>query len=165
MKVLKNNYNCNTNIKEETKRIVKPYPRKMLCERCGSKLEYDEPDLRMGEYGCVYIDCPLCGYDNMLEDNENSITLTKDNIKFPTHFHHVCEENGAVNCCDNVHIKEYINEAINYFRANKDEYDYGGHITGNLYLHVHRWSGDEVYEINIANNFYSMEIPFEEEDY
>lgn len=163
MKILNDNYN-KTNIKNNAN-IVKPYPRDLICENCESKLKYEEFDLRMGAYGCVYIDCPLCGYDNMLEDNENNTTLTKDNIEFPLHFYHVCEENGAVNCCDNVHIKKYINEAVNYFRTHKDEYDYGGHIIGNLYFHVHRWSGDELYEISIANDFYSMEIPFEEEDY
>lgn len=164
MRVLKNNYNY-VDIEEVSKKIVKPYPREIICENCNSSLEYDEEDLRMGEYGAMWLDCPLCGCENMLEDNENSITLTKDNIEFPVHFHHVCEKNGAVNCCNNVHIKKYIDEAIDYFRTHKDEYDYGGHITGNLYLNVHRWSGDEFYEVNIANDFYSMDIPFEEEDY
>lgn len=165
MKVLKDNYTNFTDIKVEHKQIVKPYPRECVCENCGSILEYDESDIRMGAYGVMGLECPLCGEDNLLDDNENNIVLTKDNIEFPIHFHHVCKENGAVDCCDNAHVKEYINKAINYFRIHKDEYDYGGHITGNLYVNVHRWSGDELYEINISNDFYSMEIPFESEDY
>lgn len=165
MKVLRNNYNYNTNIDEESKQIVEPYPRQTICENCGSELEYDESDLNMGVYGCMHLLCPLCGCNNMLEDNENSITLTKDNIQFPIHFWHTCKENGAVDCCDNDHVREYINKAIDYFRTHKDEYDYGGYITGNLYLSVHRYSGDEVYEVIVSNNFYHMEIPFEKEDY
>lgn len=161
MKVLKNNFN-------EIDAIscgFKPYPRTLICENCESELQYEESDMRMGEYGFMYIDCPLCGYDNMLEDNENNITLTFDNIEFPIHFNHVCVENGAVDVCDNEHIKKYLHEAINYFRKNKDEYNWGGHITGNLYINVHRYAGDEMYEITISNNFYNMEIPFQNLDY
>lgn len=161
MKVLKDNYTgCAT---KEEKKIIKPYPRKHKCDNCGSELEYEESDLYMGQYGCMHLDCPCCGEDNMLDDNENNIILTKDNIEFPTHFHHVCVENGAVECC-NEYFKEYINKAIDFFRANKDETDYGGHITGNFYFHVHRLSGDKVYDVTVSRDFYSMEIPFEGAD-
>jgi hypothetical protein len=164
MKVLKNNYNQIGANSEEIRKF-EPYPRKLLCEHCSSELEYEESDLRMGEYGCMFVDCPCCGQDNMLEENEHNITLTVDNIEFPTHFSRTSTEHGAVDCCNNGTIKEYLRKAIDYFRKNKDEYDWGGHITGNLYLHVHRWSGDENYEITISNNFYSMDIPFEDIDY
>ena len=42
------------------------------------------------------------------------VTLTKDNIEFPTHYHHICTDNGAVDCCDNEHIKKYRKEGIRY---------------------------------------------------
>lgn len=161
MKVLRDNYTTQT---EEIKQVAS-YPRKFVCENCKSELEYDKDDLRIGAYGAVFLDCPLCGYDNMFDDHEDSITLTKDNIEFPTHYHHVCTDNGAVDCCDNEHIKKYLNEAIAYFRKNKDDYSWGTHVTGNLFMNVRRWSGDECYEVSISNDFYSMEIPFEPEDY
>lgn len=163
MKILVNNYK-----KEQKPNNVvqaKPYPRNITCEHCGSALEYDKSDLRIGVYGCAYLDCPCCGKDNMIEDDEMCITLTKDNIEFPVHFHNISMETGAVDCCNNEHIKEYIQKAIEYFRNNKDEYDWGGWMSGNLYLHVHRWSGDGIYEINISNNFYNGEISFESVDY
>lgn len=163
MKVLKDNY-TKSNIDETIER-TKPYPRKHICDSCLSELEYEESDLYMGSYGCMHLDCPLCGEDNMLDPHEKNITLTKDNIEFPTHFHHVCVDNGAVECCDNEHFKEYINKAIDYLRKNKDETDWGGHITGNFYINVHKWSGDEVYDVAVSNNFYTMEIPFEAADY
>ena len=72
-----------------------PYPRKFVCEHCKSELEYDREDLRMGEYGCMFLDCPLCNRDNMIDDHEDNITLTMDNIKFPVHFHHVSKATGA----------------------------------------------------------------------
>ena len=161
MKILKNNYN-QTPINQINQ--VESYPRTTICENCGSELEYEKSDLRMGEYGSMYIDCPLCGYDNMLEDNENSIILTVDNIEFPLHFHHVSVETGAVDVVDK-RFKESLYKAVNYFRENKEAYDWGGHLTGNLYLQVHRYSGDEMYEVVVSNDFYIMEIPFEPEDY
>lgn len=163
MKVLKDNYS-NDNLVRNIEPEIKPYPRNHICENCKSELQYEESDLRMGAYGCVYLDCPLCGFDNMLEDNEYSIVLTVDNIKFPLHFHHVSVENGAVECADK-YFKEYLHAAIKYFRNHKEEFDWGGHLTGNLYMQVHRYSGDETYEVVVSRDFYTMEIPFEPEDY
>lgn len=162
MKVLKNNFD-NT-INKEIKQI-KPYPRKLICEHCGSELEYEKSDLRMGVLGCMFVDCPLCGYDNMLEDNEESIELTIDNVEFPVHFFHTCKENGAVDCCNNEKIKETIYKAITYLRENKEECYWGGHLTGNLFIGVYKWSGDKTYEVVVSNNFYSTYIPFEPQDY
>ena len=163
MRVLKDNYN-NNNIPNPRHIEYEPYPRKMTCECCGSELEYEESDLYMGTYGCMHIDCPCCGADNMLDPHEKNITLTKDNIRFPLHFHHVCVENGAVDCCEE-YFPEYINKAIDYFRQNKDEIFYGSHITGNFYIGVRRWDGDGVYDVTVSKDFYTMDIPFEKEDY
>lgn len=160
MKILKDNYN---NIKETYQ--INPYPRNLICENCGSEIEYEKSDLRMGVYGCVHLDCPLCGYSNMLDENEESIILTVDNIEFPVHFHHTSTETGAVDCCTNEMVKEYIRKAVDYFRENKDEYDWGSHITGNLYIHVYKYSGDEEYTIVVSNDFYETSVPFGEEDY
>lgn len=163
MKVLKNNYN-QTDDTVITNQI-EPYPRNFICDSCGSELEYEESDMRMGFLGCMYVDCPLCGCDNMLDDNEKNIILTADNIEFPIHFWHVSKEVGAVDCCNTKEIREYIHRAINYFRENKEECDWGYHVGGNLYINVHRYSGDRVYEVTVSNNFYEVEIPFEHEDY
>lgn len=166
MKVLKNNYKDNYNEAEHdnTTPQFEPYPRKLICEKCSSELEYEKTDMRMGAWGCMYIDCPLCRYDNMLDNNENNITLTVDNIEFPTHFYHTSVETGAVDCSTNENIKQKIHEAINYFRNYKEEYDWCSQ-SGNLYIHVHRYEGDEEYAITLSDNFYTMEIPFESQDY
>lgn len=162
MKVLKNNY-IGEPLVNKIANIVEPYPRKHICDNCGSELEYEESDMRMGMYGCMFIDCPLCGYDNMLDDNENNIELTSNNIEFPTHFYHTSKETGAVDICNTEHIRERLNKAIDYFRKNKDEYFWTSQ-SGNLYICVQRWAGDEVYEITVSNDLYSVEIPFQEED-
>jgi hypothetical protein len=165
MKVLKNNFN-EIAVAHETKMDFKPYPRLFTCENCDSELEYEESDLRMGVLGCMHLDCPLCGYENMLEDNESNIELTKDNVRFPVHFFHTSKEDGAVDICDNEHVKKYINDAINYFRENKDDNDFDYHVaTGNLSVHVRRFEGDEDYYVEVTNNYYNTYIPFESEDY
>lgn len=161
MRVLKDN----SKKKDEGVR-VKPYPRKVICSECKSELEYEESDLYEGEYGCMYVNCPICDYGIMLEDNENNITLTMDNIKFPVHFHHINKDQKNVKDIFNEdEIKKYLREAITYFRNNKDEYVWGGWITANLFIHVHRYSEDEEYNVTVSGDFYNMEIPFEEEDY
>lgn len=163
MKVLLNN-NVKVKIKEEKAEETKPYPRKHICEWCRSELEYVESDLRIGEFGAVFIDCPCCNKGNLIDGHENEITLTMDNIEFPKHFHHTSKENGAVDICNNVEIREQIQKAIKYFRKNKDAFVWQSEC-GNLYLVVFRYDGDEDYEIILSNNFYSTYIPFEAEDY
>ena len=163
MKVLKNNYEKAMWVREEPKK-VEPYPRQLICEECESELEYEESDLEMGVLGCMHLRCPLCGYNNMVEDNENTITLTVDNIEFPTHFWHFSKETGAVDCCNNETIREYIRESIKNLRENKECHNWG-YESGNLYVDVTRLDDDEQYDIVVSNNYYSAYIPFEAADY
>lgn len=159
MKVLENNYNTE-------KEIEMPYPRELICENCGSKLQYEESDLHMGEYGCMHITCPLCDCDNMLDDNENNIMLTVNNIEFPIHFNHTSKESGAKDTCNADNVKKEIQRAINYFRTNKNENEYSFSTSyGNLYINVMKFDEDEEYHITVSNNFYEMDINFEKEDY
>jgi hypothetical protein len=161
MKVLVNNYKKNDYIK-----VKSDYPKKTICERCKSELEYEESDIYIGAFGCAHIDCPLCGSDNPIYDEGAELTLTKDNVEFPTHFWHTSTETGAVDCCNNEEIKKYINTAINYFRKNKNDDDYHWFVeTGNLHIEVIRLSGDESYEVLVTKDYYSTSIPFGKEDY
>lgn len=152
MKILKDNYSAKTD-----------YPKVRICDNCLSEIEYEKVDIRIGFLGLAYLDCPLCGHDNTLEDDEDYVTLTVDNVEFPTHFYHTSVETGAFDYCNNTEIKKYISEAINFFREHKEEYNWCCQ-SGNLYVHVRRWAGDEVYEVVVSNNYYSTEIPFEEID-
>lgn len=161
MKVIKNNYNC---FDENDFDMANPYPRNTICEQCESELEYDESDVRVGALGCAFIDCPLCGYENILLDNEKSVDLTMHNIIFPNHFWHTSKEDGAVDCCNNEEVKKCIHKAINYFRKNKDEFSWRT-MYGNLYIDVRRYDGDETYSVIVSKDFYNTDIPFEAEDY
>lgn len=155
MKVLKDNY--------RTVSVVNS-GNKMMCDHCTSELEYDESDIEIGEYGCAFVRCPLCGCDNYIEDGEHDITLTRRNIEFPTHFARFSKETGAVDCCNNEEIRNYIHKAIDYFRANKNEFVWDC-ATGNLCVTVYRYEGDKNYYVQVTNDHYNTYIPFEEEDY
>lgn len=163
MKVLKDNYQKKSD-EMPVKVEIKPYPRIWICEDCGSELEYEKSDLRMGVLGCMYLDCPCCGRDNMIEDNESTIILTVDNVEFPTHFFHTSKEDGAVDICNNEEVKNYIRRAIEYFRKNKEEFAWESG-SGNLRVIVFRYDGDENYEIIVTKDYYETYIPFESEDY
>lgn len=161
MKVLKNNYNEAKTIGVP---IVEPYPRTVICDECNSELEYEKSDMHMGYLGCYHLTCPLCGYEIMLDDNEENIKLTVDNIEFPTHFHYTTTEKGAVDCLNNKEIKDSIRRAIGHFRENKDDFSYETG-SGNLTVHIYRYEDDGEYHIVVAGNYYSVEIPFESIDY
>ena len=161
MKVLKNNFD---KIATANGIIVKPRPKKLICENCNSELEYEESDIHIGVYGASHLLCPLCGYDNMTDDEEYNITLTKNNIEFPTHFHHTSVETGAVDNCTTEFVKNCVKEAIEYFRNNKNEFAfYTG--TGTTMVYVFRYTGDEEYEVVVTKDSYNTYIPFESEDY
>lgn len=160
MKVLKNNYNYEEKVIKNTDM----YPRKIVCECCESELEYEKSDIKNGAFGCAYITCPLCDSQNFIDDGENELTLTKDNVEFPTHFWHTCKENGAVDNCNSNEVKTAIKRGIGYFRQNKNESHWSTQC-GNMYVSVNRWEDDEQYEINVTNDFYTTDIPFEAADY
>ena len=85
-------------------------------------------------------------------------------VHFPVHFHHVSVETGAKERCNTEEVRYELRRAITYFRENKDETDW--HTwSGNLFVFVHRWSGDENYEVVVSKDFYNMEIDFEDKDY
>lgn len=162
MKILKDNYTTNTNF-NSGKVEVESYPRKIICEQCGSELEYKKSDIITGALGCSCLNCPLCKYVNFLDDEEGVI-LTIDNIEFPIHFWHTSKEDGAADKCNTDEIRKELKNAIEYFRKNKDEFAYP-YWSGNLFMLVLKYSGDKIYEVYISNDFYNSDIPFQSEDY
>ena len=158
MKVLRNNYNnyCNT-------KPLQKYPQVMICEHCESELEFDKSDIRIGGYGWALVDCPLCGYSNLYNNEDEHLVLTVDNIKFPVHFYNFSSEKSAKDV-DDERIEEWIHKGIKYFRENKDRFVWFS-ASGNTHVSIYRMYEDENYTVIVAKNYYESEIPFEEEDY
>lgn len=159
MKVIKNNLDPNTEEKSRS------YPREHICEKCESELEYDENDVYVGWMGCAYIKCPVCGEENMLEDNEFAIKLSSENIEFPKHFHHISKDTGAIDISSN-EIQKWIQAGIKDFRRHpKEKYDYSCQC-GDTFLHIYRDNYyDDIYRIIISKDYYETIIPFEYKDY
>lgn len=157
MRVLKNNY------KPCIQKEKQNYPQKCICENCESELEYDKSDINIGEYGCAFVKCPVCGIKTAVDLEEDEFKLTQDNVEFPLHFNHICTPKSK-DYFTNENIKHYIKEYINYLRKSGDYYC-GGWITGNLFLSVTKLSEDEQYIIYTSNDFYETMIPFGKEDY
>lgn len=143
---------------------VRPYPRIEICDECKSELEYDESDIYMGEYGCMYVTCPVCQNHVLLEDNEHSVVVTEDNISFPIHFAHSSKETGAYDCCNKENVRKYVKRAIEYLRKHPDS-AYWYTSTGNLCLFVQRHDGDDEYFVTVSNDYYDTFIPYTEYDY
>ena len=158
IRILKDNLN-----KEKMNKAI-PYPRKVICDSCGSELEYDESDLYIGEYGCVLVKCPVCGESVILDGNEHEITLNMNNIEFPNHFYHLSTDTGAVDACNTERIRGYIKDGIEFLRQHPDEF-YWNISTGNLCMYVHRYEGDGEYCIVLTKDYYEVSIPFEDKDY
>ena len=157
MKVLKNN--CNE------KKVELAAPKQLIieCDKCGSELEITKEDTHIGWLGAVYVTCPCCGEDTMIDEMEG-ITLTKDNISFPIHFIRTNKNvRNIVEVSSEKIIKE-IKKGIEYFRVHKDEFNWYTSY-GDLFINIYRYDGDENYFILVTQDFYETYIPFEKEDY
>lgn len=143
--------------KSDIKQTV--YPIQVICNNCGSKLEVEDGDAYVGHLGAMYYKCPVCSEENMVDELEG-ITLTKDNIEFPIHFYYF--GNGVD--LSSEEIRKYINDAINFFRNNPDNFCYTTG-SGNTGILVQNFSGDHEYHVVVTKDFYETEIPYGTKDY
>lgn len=158
MKIIKDNSNNSANIaKEEVIDVLKIH-----CENCESELEITKKDTYVGYLGLSFITCPCCGKESAVYELD-AMTLTKDNVEFPTHFHRANKELGAVEVTPD-EIKKEIQRGIDFLRNNKDQYHW--YISyGELFLVIFKYSGDENYFIVVTKDFYEADISFEAEDF
>ena len=157
MKVIKNNCNEKKVELAAAKQLI------IECDKCGSELEITKEDTHIGWLGAVYVTCPCCGEDTMVEEMEG-ITLTKDNIEFPLHFIRTNKELRNVSEVASDNIVKEIKKGIEYFRKNKDTHDW--YISyGDLFISVYKYDEDKDYFVLVTKDFYETNIPFEAEDY
>lgn len=158
MKVLKDNYNVMKDLEEkEPESII------TCCDDCGSELEVSPEDMYVGWLGTMHCICPCCGEETMVEQAKG-ITLTKDNLEFPTHFLRTNSSLRYVKEVKNEEIERQIRDAIEYLRKHKDN-DLKYVSYGDLFVIVFRYKGDENYFVLVTKDFYETDIPFEAEDY
>ena len=153
IKVLKDNSN-NIEVKEEN---IAMFPLKIKCSECDSELEITEEDTHIGWMGARFITCPCCGEESMV-DELDGITLTKDNVEFPTHYYSF---NKAVNIDDDT-INKWVKECIERFDPN-DENDWVRYIgSGDTMVFVFKFDEDTGYNVYVCKNCYETFIPINE---
>ena len=153
MKILKNN------MKNEPESL---FPLNYICDKCGSELEVDEKDVKIGYAGMAYVVCPVCNCNSYLDIDELDENVTKDTLRFPDHFYHFGGSEGASSVSPE-EIKKYINLAIKFFRDNPDNFCWTT-STGDTHIAVFNFCGDQNYSVVVSKNFYETEIPFDETD-
>ena len=99
-------------------------------------------------------------------DELDGITLTKDNIEYPTHFVHIALGERHVKGVLPEEIQKEIKRGIEYLRENNED-GCGSWYTsyGNLFVVIFRYPGDEDYFVVVTQDFYETHIPFERCDY
>ena len=145
MRVIENNFNANPTNSQKLTRVI--------CEVCNSKVDIDESDLEVGEYGCKYWTC-ICGFKNYID---NGITLTEANVQYPQHFAQY------TNCCvlSDDETNKYIKIAISGLKKGID-YSYAG--TADTLVIAFK-SDDEEHEADVivAKDYYQTFIKIPEE--
>ena len=61
-------------------------------------------------------------------------------------------------------INKSIQDGIEYFRANKDEYVWYTQY-GDSHINMYRYDGDEEYYVVVTQDYFEACIEFEKEDY
>lgn len=149
MKIIKNNI---TNEKETNSN----FPIKAMCEHCGSEIELEERDVEVGVLGLYEFVCPCCSKTSCVDDG---IELTSENLEFPKHYYNFSYGKNV----SNEKINQYVKECIDVLR-NSDEEDFYYIRTGNVYVGVRRFDGDEEFCITVAKGYYEVDIPYTEQD-
>lgn len=138
------------------------FPLSHTCENCGSELEIEENDVKIGFAGMAYIDCPVCNKQSFLYMDELDETVTKDTLEFPKHFYHFGESEDVVRITPE-EIKQRINEAIKFFRENPNNFCWHT-SSGDTSITVFNFAGDQQYLITVAKDYYELDLDFEAED-
>lgn len=152
MKIIVDRYKKNDIEKQD-------YPMIMTCDSCDSEFEIDYEDTYIGALGCRHVKCPCCGCENMIDDG---IQLTKDSLRFPTHYFHF----GDGVKLSNEETDKYVRECIEALRNSKNKDFYATHSgTGDTHVFVFKYDGDEEYLVYVGKGGYETNVPFEDEDY
>ena len=151
IKIIKNNYKIQPN--EE---LIKNNKIRIHCSECDSELEITEEDTHIGWMGARFITCPCCGEESMV-DELDGITLTKDNVEFPTHYYSFSD---GVHIDDDT-VNKWVKECIEEFDPN-DENDWCRFTgSGDTMVFVSKLDEDEEYDVYVCKNYYETFIPFD----
>lgn len=134
----------------------KPKTYKITCENCDSELEVEDDDIQVGEYGMGYVVCPCCSEKTYPDEFANRLSLTKDNLEFPTHYASFSE---GVHIDDDK-INKWVKECIEKFDTN-DKNDWCRFTgSGDTMIFVFKLDEDKEYDVYVCKNYYETFVPF-----
>lgn len=126
--------------------IEPEYPKRHVCDECGTELEYDKEDTPIGWMGCEYVTCPACGEETAVSDQRVQPPAWK------VTFHHTSTETGAVDIKDTeiqVHVKKAVKCLCSDERKPDEPYIT---VTGNLLVLGIKW--EDGVDIYVTKDFY-----------
>ena len=130
---------------------------KLIECNCGAELEYVPSDMHVGQFGSMFLACPVCGDEILLED-EDPVILTTQNLEWPKHFS--LPDGTAADIPDH-EIQKWLNTCLRH--ADSEMYPDGSFISmgsGNTMVFVLKY-GDE-YSVYVTKNYAITSIPREE---
>lgn len=131
---------------------------RVKCYGCGANLLFDKLDVKTGAYGAAYVDCPVCGYEVLIDDEKFDKELNSTNIEFPKDFAHTYSKNCTVNV-SKYDIESEVKKMLSILKQTPDNSDgqYLLYMYGDVLIMV--FKGSDEYSVVVANDYYDTAIP------
>lgn len=130
---------------------------KIVTCKCGAEIEYFPHDKHDGAFGCMYLTCPECANEVLL-DKEDPIKLTIDNVEWPKHFD---LPDGSEMNFDDATIQKWVRMCLSQLSSDiykvRDVVSMG---SGNTRIWAEKW--EEEYAVYVTKSFSTTSIPRED---
>lgn len=124
----------------------------VACE-CGAEIEYFPHDKHDGAFGCMYLTCPECEHEVLL-DSEEPVKLTIDNIEYPKHFD---LPDGTAVDIDDATIQKWIRTCLKQLSSDiykcRDVVSMG---SGNTRIWAEKWENE--YAVFVTKSYAATSI-------
>ena len=128
--------------RNETKEV--DYPKRIICDHCGAKLEYDKDDEFVGLWGMKCITCPECMKDVFVSDHR----VEPPNWKAT--FDHI--NSATAKELKNEDIQEYIDNCYKYLTNEAKPGDF--YMTGSGDTMVFGFRYEDTVDLYVTRDFY-----------
>ena len=121
---------------------------------CGAELEYLPSDMHEGAYGCMYITCPVCEKEILLDD-EDPVELTAETLEWPKHFSLPADTDVKVT---DATIQRWMNTCLSQLKS--DIYKDGSCIqmgSGDSIVWMFKY--EDEYAVYVSKSYAATSIP------
>lgn len=120
------------------------YPKRIVCDHCGTELEYDKDDEFVGLWGMKCITCPECNEDCFVSDHR----VEPPNWKVT--FDHV--NSATAKELKNEDIQEYIDNCYKYLMNEAKPGDF--YMTGSGDTMVFGFRYEDTVDLYVTKDYY-----------